>query len=245
MKSAYKNLRSCIFQHPKFLLDMSPKMIDIAERMLPYSTGIEIESKYNYSGGICEYDNLLRTVPNIMEADCDGYEQRIRIPSGVKGMICLYNVLQIMKANSTINPQSGIHYHIDFTDVWDDFKKQFINTWDDTNEEFKKHEKWILNALKSWNYKGIYNKWEIDYSSCSSSVVRFQNDFKTMEIRIGEMTFDYPLMIKRIIHAQKIARRLKYLLSLKSPQLNTKKDESAKTTIRRNRGLFETSTTEW
>ena len=67
----------------------------------------------------------------------------------------------------------------------------------------------MLKALKSWNYKGSYNTWTI---SNYRTAIRIPTEHSTIEYRIGEMSFDYELIIKRIIHCQNITRRLKSIL---------------------------------
>lgn len=161
---------------------------------LPYSTGFEVECDVK-SG--CN-KTAFTSIPNIMEADINNYEQRFRIPNGLDGLKCLYRISLALKQEAEFNPLSGIHYHVDCTDVYHLFTKEFIN----------EHSKWILEELDTWNYKGTYNPRSCEFSS-NRNWTRFKSSTQTMEFRIGEMTFDYELLVKRIIHCNKIVRTLK------------------------------------
>ena len=183
------------------IIKITPTILDdnlesriLGYHYLPYSTGFEIEC--NMKPGY--RTDVFTNIPNIMEADVNGYEQRFRIPEGLEGLKCLFEISVNLKEQALFNPDSGIHYHIDFTDVYKYFNKEFV----------AKHKEWILNELDSWNYQGTYNKRNIEFS-LSHNWVRFQETFKTMEFRLGEMTFDYELLFKRITHANAIVRQLK------------------------------------
>ena len=176
------------------ILDDSLESRILGYHYLPYSTGFEIEC--NMKPGY--RTDVFTNIPNIMEADVNEYEQRFRIPEGLEGLKCLFEISANLKEQALFNPDSGIHYHIDCTDVYKYFNKEFV----------AKHKEWILNELDSWNYQGTYNKRNIEFSF-SHNWVRFQETFKTMEFRLGEMTFDYELLFKRITHANAIVRRLK------------------------------------
>ena len=176
------------------ILDDSLESRILGYHYLPYSTGFEIEC--NMKPGY--RTDVFTSIPNIMEADVNEYEQRFRIPEGLEGLKCLFEISSNLKEQALFNPDSGIHYHIDCTDVYKYFNKEFV----------AKHKEWILNELDSWNYQGTYNKRNIEFS-LSHNWVRFQETFKTMEFRLGEMTFDYELLFKRITHANAIVRRLK------------------------------------
>ena len=67
---------------------------------------------------------------------------------------------------------------------------------------------YILTELDKWKYKGTYNPRKCVFSS-SRNWVRFKDTLKTMEIRIGEMTFDYELLFERIRHCNEIVKTLK------------------------------------
>lgn len=205
-----------IEENIKFLIHNAPFKLDITDSIvqeiglyyLPYSTGFEIECMVNVKD--INIKQKFLDIPNIIEADVNNlYEQRFRIPNGIKGIVCLFHISNLLKEYAVLNPDSGIHYHIDFTDVFDNiFLEKGINIYGDSNNFIDNNKDYILSELDKWNYKGTYNRREV-LASVGSVWVRFQSMFKTMEIRIGEMTFDYSLLFKRIVHGNEIAKTLK------------------------------------
>jgi hypothetical protein len=138
-----------------------------------------------------------KIIPDILDINIDDNEQRFRIPNGLTGLICLYNICEELKINSELNPISGHHYHIDMTNTYNLLTSDFIN----------KNENWILSELDSWNYIGTYNKRSVQFT-LNHNWMRFQECFKTAEIRIGNMTFNYEIIVKRLIHACSIIQKL-------------------------------------
>lgn len=185
-----------------YIIKTTPVVLDVdsedvnkvGKYYLPYSTGFEIECE---QGSSFDVENFLN-IPYILDVNVDSSEQRFRIPNGIKGIQCLYNISQELIKNSLLNKGSGIHYHIDFTDCYESLNYDNI----------KLNSDWILKELDTWEYKGNYNTRKCEFNT-AHNWVRFQNYFKTMEIRIGEMTFDFSLLFKRIVHANQIARKLK------------------------------------
>lgn len=210
MKDLSKTIQDCINYNPVALLKINSKaLLDKIDDVLPYSTGFEIECspKYNSVDQLykdLKYVKVFESIENIVHVNCDANEQRFRIPKGINGLICLQEISKNLVKYLELNPGSGIHYHVDFTDCYDDLTSDFIN----------KNSEWMLKELDSWNYKGTYNRRNCQFDT-SHHWIRFQNSFKTMEIRIGEMTFDYQLLLKRILHANEIARKLKSILGTK------------------------------
>lgn len=185
-------IEECVYHTPLALLAIkNEEVLSKVNNYLPYSSGFEIECNK-----LCTFSiEAFKMIPDIMDINVDVSEQRFRIPNGVAGLICLYNICEQLKENSELNMGSGIHYHIDMTDCYESI----------TNEVIKNNKDWILKELESWEYKGTYNPKEV---SRYRSWVRF-NEIKTMEVRIGEMSFDYEVLVKRIIHANQITRRLR------------------------------------
>ena len=191
------SIEDSIYNYPLLLLNIkNKKIIESIDNYLPYSIGIEIECDWLKRIG---NEHIFKEIPNIIEVNCDVLEKRFRIPNGLNGLICLYNICEKLKKVCSLNPGSGIHYHIDMTDFFHIVNQEFI----------VKNKEYILKELDEWMYKGTYNSRSVYINNMAW--VRFQTDFKTMEIRIGEMTFDYSLMIKRIIHSCKIVKTLKDL----------------------------------
>ena len=183
-----------VYTSPLALLSIKDKrLINIINNYLPYSIGIEIECNQSSTFDLNNFLNI----PNIIEVNIDSNEQRFRIPNGLMGLICLYDICNELKTNSEINPDSGHHYHIDMTNTYNLLSSNFI----ENNKE------WMLEELDKWEYKGTYNKRNIEFS-INHNWMRFQPSFKTAEIRIGNMTFDYEIIIKRLIHACSIIKTL-------------------------------------
>lgn len=168
---------------------------ELALFYLPYSTGFEIEC---YCKDNADFE-MFKNIPDILEADVNtSGEQRFRIPNGIKGLQCLFNVSIALKKEALFNKESGIHYHIDCTDWFDNITSDFLAD----NSEY------ILTELDTWQYKGTYNKRKV-VNEGGGVWVRSQRWFKTLEFRIGEMAFDYSTLFKRITHCNDIVRTLK------------------------------------
>ena len=165
---------------------------EIGLYVLPFSIGIEIECDKG------EYYNEkdFKDIPNILAVQTDSQEQRYRIPNGINGLKCLYSICTLLHGQSIFNVGSGIHYHVDFTDSYHLINDAFI----------EKHQDYVLKELDTWNYIGTFNSRKIGEGF---NWVRLQPNFKTLEFRIGEMTFDYKLMYKRITHLVEICKNLK------------------------------------
>lgn len=195
-------LKEYVYSTPLFLLNLTDSEdIEFINNLLPYSTGFEIECNQTEY-----YDvSLFKNIPDIIDVNNDSSEQRYRIPNGLVGMLCLYNICNQLKVNSSYS-NSGIHYHIDMTNSFHLL----------TSENVGRNSEWILKELDIWGYKGNYNGRTCDLNRGDSVWIRFQKYFKTAEIRIGEMSFEYEVLIKRIIHANKIIRKLNSDIGYKS-----------------------------
>lgn len=183
-----ENIKKFIY-NPLLLL-YNNKYLNICNTVLPFSVGIEIECNRNITFDL----NKFKSIPYLLDFSSSDNETRFRIPNGVKGLISLYLTLELLKTQCELNPDSGIHYHIDMTN-----NKEYLNTV--TN-----HRNYILGELDSWGYKGTYNKREIGEGK--SKWVNIRRDFKTLEFRIGEMSFDYNLILHRINHCSQIVYRI-------------------------------------
>lgn len=174
-----------------FLKDIFKDKLDFINNLLPYSIGIEIECFQKNTFDIEKFKNI----PYIIEVKCDTFEQRFRIPNGLRGLICLYFISEQLKFNSELNLGSGIHYHVDLSQTFYLIDKDI------------RCYKWILNDLEIWKYDGLYNTKQVAFDS-KGSWVNFRKYLNTIEIRIGEMTFDYTLLLKRILHCTDIVRKI-------------------------------------
>lgn len=206
IQGEYLNIDIQLRNNPLFLKKIQ-SVHEVAEIMLPYDTGIELEC---FMGKKFKVENF-RKIPNIKSVDVDEAEQRFRIPNGLEGFICLYNLCETLKENSIPEVGSGIHYHIDFTNYFDKVNQEFID----------KIKKYILTELETWNYDGTYNLKDVSFARCWC---RFCTGKKTIEYRIGEMSFDYKVLIKRILHCQKITNYVKREIMLKDLEVTNKQD---------------------
>lgn len=176
-------------------LEFSIKEQREADKLWPYSVGIEIEcdKAFDYK------EEFFKAIPDIMDVNTDDSEQRYRLPTGIKGMICLRNLCDKLMRYSLVNMESGIHYHIDFTDCYNEVIENLA----------EEDVKFMLSELDTWGYKGSYNSCAVSKTGYGHTWIRFQDSFKTMECRIGEMTFHYHLLLKRILHLQSISMIIK------------------------------------
>lgn len=181
--------------------------------ILPYSTGIEmsIETRFLFKESTYEhfkykptgafYCESIEKEFNLIDCYCDTHEFKFRIKPGIQGMISLYNMCEFLKQYAIFNPsdKAGNHYHIDCSEIDRFWEFSSLSTYMDNI--------WALDSLKSWNYKGSYNPYVI--TGRKSGVISFREKFSTIEFRLGESSFDYSLIIKRIIHAQNIVKKFK------------------------------------
>lgn len=187
-----KLLEEAIYKSPLALLSIKDaNSISKIREYLPFSTGFEIECHYK---GF-EVKNF-EEIPKIMAVDCASYEQRYRIPYGINGLICLYLICEQLKVNSALNPGSGIHYHVDMTEL---AKKV-------TSKLLCNNEEWILKELDLWEFKGNGQR---QVRTTKGGWLGLRKERDTMEFRCGEMSFDYSHLVYRIISANSIIKRLK------------------------------------
>lgn len=174
-------------------------------KWIPYSIGIEIEAPINEKLDINIIEQELANIPYILASSKpDTFENRFRIPNGKEGLICLLEISNYCKKNLLLNKKSGLHYHVDCTE-W----SNYLNA-ENINSEIKD---FILNDLESWPDKGNYNYRDI--SNSKGFWLSFRKKLSTIEYRIGEMTFDYPILLERIIHISKLTTILKNHLTNK------------------------------
>ncbi len=164
------------------------------EYLWPKDAAIEIE---------CPQQGDYRVEPfltiGLVECLSTSREQRYRFPPGLDGAISLYKLCQLLPQYLYSNDWGGIHYHTDMRPVWNEAYTEAIRS---------ENKRWILAELDTWNYDGGYNSREVGKGT---NWCKF-NDLQTMEIRMGEMTFDYSLILKRILHCQSIGKRIRELV---------------------------------
>lgn len=206
-KEKRKFINKGVLTTPLLLLTLTePEDIQYVNTLLPFDTGFEIECdlKEVYSENCDDIKTIFKNIPFIKNVDINNYEQRFRIPHGIKGLICLYYISINLKIFHELNYGSGIHYHIDSTLDYDYLVGKLTNG--STRE-------WLLKQLDAWKYEGTYNKRGI--TNYGGSWIRPQSGFKTFELRVGSMTFSYEQLVKRIIHGHQIIRRFR--VKAKSP----------------------------
>jgi hypothetical protein len=194
-----KTIESYVYKSPLVFLavDNDNVILSKAAKYLPLSVGFEIECGHKQDVVINDdIRNEFLNIPYILHADVNGYEQRFRIPAGVEGLLCLYYITIKLKKYFELNLGSGIHYHIDLQN-----KNNFYAIINNIN-----NFSWALGELDTWGYKGGYNSRKL--STVKGNWVSFRSQYNTAEIRIGEMTFDYELLIKRMIHGCQIIKRM-------------------------------------
>ncbi len=193
-----ENISDILKQYPITLDVEDNDVIEIALDLLPYSTGFEIECSPKENIDFKNYDSLgFFYKPDIGNDS----EQRFRIQNGIKGLNELYNISLLLPKTMYFNPDSGIHYHVDCTDIWDKLNEKLINYL----------STFILTELDTWEYSGTYNTRKCEFSE-ARYWTRFKTSTKTMEFRIGEMAFDYRTLVKRIIHCNSIVKKIVYYI---------------------------------
>lgn len=199
-------IREAVFTAPLSLLTLKDEaLIREADMYLPYSVGFEIET--NSRRQLVEeddttLDNIFGSIPDIMHTDVSFYgnEHRFRIPNGIRGMLCLWNICSQLPLHLETNALSGIHYHIDMTEC----KAFWDLQYDGMRAIIAPHKQWILDELDGWEYKGTYNSRDVDFSA---NWIRFNGGWNTAEFRCGEMSFDYQHLMWRMVHANSIIDR--------------------------------------
>jgi hypothetical protein len=188
--------------NPFLALDLE-NIEEIALKYLPYSVGLEFE--VDNSNTFNEKDFL--EIPDLIETDVKYGEKRFRVPTGIKGLCAIYNICEKLKTNCLLT-ESGIHCHVDFSDFppINDGTNTYWNLIT-TNQNFiDQNKEFLLQELDKWEYKGSYNPRGI---SKSRTWIRMREGYKTFEFRIIEMTFDYEVLIRRVLHASLLSKLLK------------------------------------
>jgi hypothetical protein len=192
-------IRKFLYSNPNLLLSLS-KGEAVGLRFLPYSLGFEFEchKKDDFNTSIFE------SIPNIMAVSISESEQRYRIPTGLNGLICLFDIANNLKKYSLLNTLGGIHIHVDFSDCFHLLTDEFI----------RDNEKWILDQLDQYGEdpKG-YNKRHVSWG-CKGNWVRVCPYYKTVEFRVFGQTFEYSELVKFAIQLNELAVELKLKLGV-------------------------------
>ena len=168
--------------------------------ILPYHIGIEIECDTEK-----EYiDKYLNHIPCLETRNSTG-ELRIKFDTGINGLCQLYCFTLFLNKYSSFNEGSGIHYNID-TSINDLHVNR--NNVDEVSL--------ILGELETWDYKGTYNSKGVGNKGQWCAIRE-----NRLEIRIGEMSFDFNFILNRIQSCNKIVDGL---LELKGKQRIVEED---------------------
>lgn len=193
-----KEIEELVIRAPLLLTSIKDKNIIslIEDNYLSFSIGLEFETFVKDSYKMEIFENI----PGLIRTSIDSEEQRYRIPSGINGLICLYLLCREIKNHCELDTESAIHYHIDMSQIFKDVVYKNQESFIHDNKE------WILNEFDTWG-KDVdnYNRRIAVNNRCW---INFQSQFNTMEVRIGEMTFDYEIIIKRILHCCAIVRQI-------------------------------------
>lgn len=215
MYRPYKMVKGLVMTNPLPLMSenrlvyskgITDNLVRYIDSIFTRDIGIEIEAilKSNYS--INDFHEAWNNASLVCSEDSDDNEIRIRLNvydnKISRCLIDLYLGLEIIKEYYKLNMLSGIHYHVDCPTVFLNFDILY-----DSNILSDQHE-WVFKALSSWNYNEVKggNARQIDIIKWSQ--VRIHRHYKTLEYRIGEMTFDYSLILKRIVHVTNITNEI-------------------------------------
>lgn len=198
MEDRAKKIKELLYSNPNLLLSL-PLGEAVGRKCLPFSLGFEFECHQgeNYDLGV------FKSIPNIMAVSVGGTEQRYRIPSGLKGLICLFDIANNMKIYSLLNEQSGIHIHVNFTDCDKPVTDSFL-------EEISP---WLLSELDQYDeHPDGYNKRKIGRTKCNW--VKACTGYGTWEFRVFRQTFEYSRLLDYAIHLSELAVEIKTRLGM-------------------------------
>lgn len=199
MEDIATKIKQYLYSNPNLLLSL-PYGEAVGRKFLPYSLGFEFE---------CHQSDIYKTkifqdIPNIMEVSVDGSEQRYRIPPGLNGLICLFDISNNLKQYSLLNSKSGIHIHVDFTDSFHLITNSFI----------QEIEEWLLSELDKYGeLPEGYNKRGVEMNR-KGNWVNVTSKFKTFEFRVFQQTFEYAQLLEYAIHLCELAIEIKTKLGV-------------------------------
>lgn len=215
MYRPYKMVKGLVMTNPLPLMSedrlgyskgITDNLVRYINSIFTRDIGIEIEAilKSNYT--IVDFHEAWNNANLVCSEDSDADEIRIRLNfydnSISRCLIDLYLGLEIIKEYYKLNILSGIHYHVDCPTIF-----LTPNIAYDSNIVSNQHE-WVFKALSSWNYNEAKGGNARYISILKWSQVRIHRVYKTLEYRIGEMTFDYSVILKRIVHITNITNKI-------------------------------------
>lgn len=215
MYRPYKMVKGLVMTNPLPLMSedrlvyskgITDNLVRYINSIFTRDIGIEIEAILRFDYTIDEFYEAWNNANLVCSEDSDANEIRIRLnfydDSISRCLIDLYLGLEIIKKYYKLNMRSGIHYHVDCPKIFSN-----PDIFYDDNIVSNQHE-WIFKALSSWNYNEVRGGNARMISIAKWSQVRIHKKYKTLEYRIGEMTFDYSLILKRIVHVTNITNKI-------------------------------------
>ena len=195
MELDIESIKEKLFASPLLLLREcleNSEVLELCNSFLPYSVGIEIEASL-----VPDFNKHLSKLDfYCLDKNIYPSEQTFRIPNGYKGLICL-ELFSLYLKKYQINTNSGNHYHIDCTD---NYEKVFI--------AIKSETEFVLGELDKWETGDKVNERKI-VKNTKFSYCNLRTNFKTAEFRIGELTCEFPLLLKRISHLSYIIKTVR------------------------------------
>jgi hypothetical protein len=219
-------VRECLLKHPYLIPKLlknknyNPKITKgILYNMIPLRSSIEIECITSLSNVLKRNFNTMQKRYDIFEYSDDKREiksnkiceHRISILNYSQAL-GLYKILEDMKKYCKLNMRSGIHIHINASNIINidylkDSTKYFIIN-DYLTDQLDKLEQ-IFGE-----YKGRHNRKLVNIEQKNSWINIRYRQFNTIEFRIAPMTFEYETIIKWIIECNKIVKQLHFELKV-------------------------------
>jgi hypothetical protein len=190
-----KKIKEDLFSSPLSILSdclNNVEVLNFCNSILPYSIGIEIESDVSVDAR--KYLQSLDFY--CIEKNIQCSEQTFRIPNGYKGLLCLELFSLYLKKYQN-NTNSGNHYHVDCT-----------NNREELFECIKKERNFVISELVKWGTKDDVNTKTIGEDR-KFTYCNLRTHFQTAEFRVGELTCDFSLLLKRILSCSYIISEIR------------------------------------
>lgn len=188
--------------------------------MLPVDTGFEFESYGRVAIPSESVYILCRNINAVdischLDGDDGGHENKVRIRAGVDGAITLWKFLNLLKERTRFNDKGCIHYHVGIRDFYTYIPSQVRYGNSNTTEwaKFQRLIEPILQELDTWGYQEeISGSQRRRISECKWSYVRIHPGHYTAEFRIGEPSYDYQTVMKRVIHIHQLVKKMRMIV---------------------------------
>jgi hypothetical protein len=237
MQKGYKVMRDVLYNNPSLLPFLPEKQKNIIENVfVPYDWAIEIETSYKHSSGYYNLKESFKDIDGVMDIRVGDDETAIRFEKGIKGLLALEKVVVILKNNYYFNTGSGIHYNVNLKQYKNRYDLNKIIKSNVLSEIYQSLKSWKYEG--TYNKFGIvgindrqgkydavnkelddcYSFAQIAFRDGSLVDMKFVNNTVKIgkafhlpprfEVRIGEMSFDYSLIVKRVLSSQAYVRKI-------------------------------------